>query len=150
MHHGNLKVCQPKNVLLLPLLIIVFLHQLKGAKTLNVYLVFKGSCLKQKTQLMLLLIESILNIYNSKLDTWSRDLNPDFTLKNCLFRGVKLAKNTDPDEYVHSRYGIGFDSGSEFSLPNGSIGQNVIIFELDMTSSVHSDNKGKDILIFGR
>ena len=99
---------------------------------------------------MLLLIESILNIYNSKLDTWSRDLNPDFTLKNCLFRGVKLAKNTDPDEYVYSRYGIGFDSGSQFSLPNGSIGQNVIIFELDMTSSVHSDNKGKDILIFGR
>ena len=99
---------------------------------------------------MLLLIESILNIYNSKLDTWSRDLNPDFTLKNCLFQGVKLANNTDPDKYVYSRYGIGFGSGSEFSLPNGSIGKNVIIFGLDMTSSVHSDNKGKDILIFGR
>ena len=99
---------------------------------------------------MLLLIEWVLNIYNSKLDTWSRGLNSDFTLKDCLFRGVKLAKNADPDKYIYSRYGIGFDSSSEFSLSNGSVGKNVIIFGLDMTSSVHIDNKGKDMLIFGR
>ena len=30
-----------------------------------------------------------------ELDTWSRDLNSDFTLKHCLFGGVKLAKNAD-------------------------------------------------------
>ena len=28
LYHGNLKVCQPKNLLLLTLLTIVFLHQL--------------------------------------------------------------------------------------------------------------------------
>ena len=30
-----------------------------------------------------------------ELDTWSRDLNSDFTLKYCLLRGVKLVKNAD-------------------------------------------------------
>ena len=29
------------------------------------------------------------------------------------------------------------------------MGKNVIIFGADMSSSVHIDNKGKDILIFG-
>ena len=28
-----------------------------------------------------------------KLDTWSRDLKSDFTLNDCLFGGVKLAKS---------------------------------------------------------
>ena len=31
------------------------------------------------------------------LDQWSRDLNTDFTLGNCLFGSVKLTKNADPD-----------------------------------------------------
>ena len=53
-----------------------------------------------------------------ELDTWSWDLNSDFTLKDCLFGGVKLTKNADPDEYVCSRYGTRCDSCSEFSLFN--------------------------------
>ena len=59
-----------------------------------------------------------------ELDTCSKDLNSDFTLKDCLLEGVKLAKNADPDKYVYTGYGIGFDSRSEFSLPDGSIGKN--------------------------
>ena len=35
------------------------------------------------------------------------------------------------------------------SLPDGSMGKNVIIFGVDMSSSVHIDNKKKDILILG-
>ena len=38
---------------------------------------------------------------------------------------------------------------SEFSLTDGSIGKNVIIFRADMSSSVHIDNKEKDTLILG-
>ena len=38
---------------------------------------------------------------------------------------------------------------SEFSLPDGSMGRNVIISGADMSSSVHVDNKNKDILILG-
>ena len=49
-----------------------------------------------------------------KLDTGSRDLNTDFTLKDCLFGDVKLAKNNDQDKYVYTGYGIGFNLRSEF------------------------------------
>ena len=82
-----------------------------------------------------------------KLDTWSKDLNTDFTLDDCLFGVVKLTKNADPDKYKYSGHGRGFDSRSEFSFADGSMGKNVIIFGTDMSSSVHIDNKGKDILI---
>ena len=37
-----------------------------------------------------------------------------------------------------------------FSVPDGSVGKNVIIFVADMSSSVHIDNKGKDIVILGK
>ena len=57
---------------------------------------------------------------------WSRYLNVDFTLKDCLFGAVKITKNADPDKYVYTGYRIGFVSRSEFSLPDGSMGQNVI------------------------
>ena len=35
------------------------------------------------------------------------------------------------------------------SMPNGGFGQNVVIFEVDMSSSIHFDNKKKDVLILG-
>ena len=70
-------------------------------------------------------------------------------MNNCLLGSVKLTKNVDPDEYKYSGYGIWFDSRSEFSLSDGSVGKNVIIFGADMSSSVHIDNKSKDILTFG-
>ena len=38
---------------------------------------------------------------------------------------------------------------SEFSLLDGNMGRNVIIFGAHLSSSVHNDNKGKDILILG-
>ena len=33
------------------------------------------------------------------VDTLSRHLSGDFTLKSCLFGAVKLTKNADPDKY---------------------------------------------------
>ena len=61
-----------------------------------------------------------------------------------LFGSVKLAKNADLDKYIYSGYGIGFDSRSELSISDGSVGKNVITFGFDINSSVHIDNKGKD------
>ena len=87
-------------------------------------------------------------VYN--LDTWSRDLNTDFILKYCLCGSVKLTKNADPDKYKYSGYGIGFDLHSNFSLPDCSMGKNIIIFGVDMSSSVHIDNKKEDNLILGK
>ena len=64
-----------------------------------------------------------------------------------MFGVVKLAKNAGPDKYVFSGYGIGFDTCIEYSLPDGSLGKNVIIFGDDMSLSIHIDN---NILILGK
>ena len=78
-----------------------------------------------------------------------RSLNTDFTLANCLFGSAKLNKNADLDKYKYTGYGIGFVFCSEFLFTDGSYGKNVIIFGADMSSSVHLDNKRKDILTLG-
>ena len=86
----------------------------------------------------------INNIYiHKKVNPCLRNLKTDFTLNNSLFGSVKLTKNADPDKYKYSRYGIVFDSRSEFSFTNGGVGKNVIIFGAGTSSSVHINNKIK-------
>ena len=74
----------------------------------------------------------------------------DRTLKNCLVGAVTMAKNGDIKKHGYSGYGIGFDRRSSFSFPGGGFGQNVLIVGVDMSSSVHIDNKKKDILVLGK
>ena len=78
---------------------------------------------------------------------WSQINDP--TLKNCLFGAVTLTKNADIDKYGYSGYGIGLDEKTSFSFSGSGFGQNVIIFGVDMSSSLHVDNKRKGILILG-
>ena len=47
----------------------------------------------------------------------------NFTLNDCLFGSVKLTKSADPDKYKYRGYGVGFDSRSEFSFADGSMGK---------------------------
>ena len=42
---------------------------------------------------------------------------------------------------------MGLYSHSQFLFTDGSFGKNVIIFGADMSSTIHIDNKRKDILI---
>ena len=74
----------------------------------------------------------------------------DFRLSSCLFGSVKLTMNADLDKYKYSGYIIWFDSRWEISFTDGNMGGNVIIFRTDMSSSVHIDNKNKDILILSK
>ena len=91
---------------------------------------FKYICLKQDS--VSFLHKYIVNLYISyKLDTWSKDLNTDFALGNCLFRIVKLTKNVRPDKYKYSACIIGFYLRSQFSWLDGSHGKNVINFGID-------------------
>ena len=48
--------------------------------------------------------QTFTSIY--ELDARSRDLNSDFTLKDCWFGSVKLVENVGLDKYVYSGYGI--------------------------------------------
>ena len=57
----------------------------------------------------------------------SNDSDP--TLKNCLFGAVPLTKKK--------------------KFKGGEFGQNMLIFGLDMSSSVHIDSKKKNILVLG-
>ena len=70
-------------------------------------------------------------------------------MQNALFGTVILTKNSDFNNFKYSEYGTAFDITSTFSFPGGGNGQNVIVFGVDMNSSIHVDNKGKDILILG-
>ena len=57
---------------------------------------FRFSCLKQyKVTFTPRNVAHLFIAY--ELDTWLRDLNSGFTLKDCLFEAVKLTKNADPD-----------------------------------------------------
>ena len=51
--------------------------------------------------------------------------------------------------YAHTGYGIGFDSCSAFSLPDGSMGKSAIIFGTDIGSFLHINIRKKDIFILG-
>ena len=60
-----------------------------------------------------------------------------------------MTRNCDNNKYGYTGYGIGFDTKTSFSSSSGGFGENVIIFGVDMSSSVHVDNNKKDILILG-
>ena len=85
----------------------------------GIKLKFRVSCLKQdKTTFT---PKHVVNLFVAyELNTWLRDLNTGFTLENCLFGSVKLTKSVNTDKYSYSRYGIGFDSRSESSLPDAA------------------------------
>ena len=113
----------------------------------NARLEFKGSCLKQDKATFN--HGKAVNIYIvCELDKTYVKTHP--TLVNCLFGAVNITKNADIDYNKYSGYGIGFDRTGVYLLPDGSFGRNVVIFGVDMSSSVHVDNKGKDILILGK
>ena len=59
---------------------------------------------------MHLLLQIYINVVNFfivyELNRWSKDLNAQFTLKECLFGNFGINKNAHPDKYFHSGYGI--------------------------------------------
>ena len=59
---------------------------------------------------------------------------------------MKLTKYADPDKYIYSGYAIKFDARSHFSLSNGERGKNVVIFGINNSFCMHTDNRKKDIL----
>ena len=114
LYQWNLKVFHPKSLLLLLLLIIVFLQKLNSTKVQYFFFIFKGNCLKLNATFTLRNANLfVVVVVVDELDRCSQELFSDFTLKHCLFGGVKLAANADPDKYVYSGYGIGLDSSSE-------------------------------------
>ena len=109
---------------------------------------FTGSCLKQLK--FTFTHKKVVNIYIVYELGASSSHDSDPTIKNCLFGAVTLTKNADIEKHKYSGYGIGFDRRLSFSFTGGGFGQNVLIFGADLSTSIHIDNKKKDILVLGR
>ena len=88
---------------------------------------------------------TLVNLF-LELNIWSRDLDTDFTLKDCLFGDAKLTKNADPDKYSYSGYSIGFDSCSLFLILNFDFGKMLFLVQT-VTSPKHTDNRIKNVLV---
>ena len=108
---------------------------------------FNGSCLKQDKATYN--NGTIVNIYIVYEISKNYNIRSYPTLENCLFGAFSLTKHADIDQYKYSRYGIEFDRKREFSFGNG-LGRNYIILGADMSSSVHANNKTKNILVLDK
>ena len=102
---------------------------------------FNGSCLKQDK--ITYSHGKIVHIYIAYKINENYNISSYPTLENCSFEAVSLTKHNDIDEYKYFGYGIGFDRKGTFPIGNG-FGRNCITFGVDMSSSVHVDNKKKD------
>ena len=109
---------------------------------------FDGGCLKQEQGTLLRGGKVNISIVYEIDDKFN--ISSYLTQKNCLLGAAKLTKNADIDKYGYSGYGIRFDRHGRFSFSGTRLGRNIIIFEVDMSSSRIIDNRKKDILILGR
>ena len=70
---------------------------------------------------------------------------------------MKITKNTDSSKNNYTRYGLCFDEGGEFGHTGkqGNFGRttsakNLIIFGVDMSSSIHATNRANNIYVMGK
>ena len=95
---------------------------------------------------------SIVNIYIAcKLSP--KTISTYNALKNCFFGSIKVSRpndTTDPEKYIYSGCGIGFDRTGTFTQPEGNLARNVIIFGADISGPVHASNKTQNILVLGK
>ena len=105
------------------------------------YVRLNRSCLKQDK--IIFNYGKTVNIYTVYDLKRTLNYNRNITLENCSFGQVELTKTADIDKYKYSGYSIGFDGKGSFSRPSSGFGNNAIIFGVNMSSSVHANNKQK-------
>ena len=62
---------------------------------------------------------------------------------------MEITKNADTSKYKYKGYGVCFDEGGIFSMGNINNGRNLLIFGVDESSLVHSNNKANNIYVKG-
>ena len=94
-------------------------------------------------------LTKIVNVYIVyDLDAWLRNPTKNFKFKNCLFGATNIVKNSDKEKCVYSGYGITFDSAGSWNFGN-DFARNVVIFDVDNSSSSHFYNRKNKFLILG-
>ena len=102
--------------------------------------------------------KNVINIYVVyKLDPISSTRNTDYTIQNALFGAMEITKNVDYSKNNYTGYGLCFDEGGEFghTVKQGNFNRttnarNVIIFSVDMSSSIHATNRANNIYVMGK
>ena len=133
---------------------------LKNDERLYVYL--QGNHFQQNNVLALnndhVLNKNVVNIYIVyKLDPLASSRDKCFTIQNALFGAMQITKNaTDNSKNNYKEYGIYFDERREFghAITEGgraltTDARNVLIFEADMSFSVHATNRANHIYLMG-
>ena len=111
------------------------------------YVYLQGSYFQQNN-VIVINNKNVINIYVVyKLDPISSTRDTTFTIQNALFGAMEITKNADTTKYKYKGYGICFDEGGSFSIGNINNGRNVLIFSVDESSVVHSDNKANNIYV---
>ena len=97
------------------------------------------------------------NIYIvCKLDPIASSRDTTFTIQNALFGAMQITKNADNSKNNYKGYGLCFDERSEFghTITEGGFthttdARNVLLFEVDMSFSVHATNRANNIYVMG-
>ena len=113
------------------------------------YVYLQGSCFQQNNVIVTNNRNEISIYIVYKLDPISSTRDTTFTIQNALFGAMEITKNADTSKYKYKGYGICFDEGGSFSIGNINNGRNVLIFGVDESSVVHSNNKANNIYIMG-
>ena len=98
------------------------------------------------------------NVINSyivyKLDPIASSRDATFTIQNALFGAMQITKNVDTSKYDYKGYGICFDEGGQFGhtttegdFAHTTNARNVLIFRVDMSFSVHANNRANHIYV---
>ena len=94
--------------------------------------------------------KNVMNIYCVyEIDPIAFTRGDTFTVQNALFGAMEITKNADTSNYKYKGYGVCFDEGGTFSMGNINNGRNILIFGVDESSLVHSNNKANNIYVMG-
>ena len=93
-----------------------------------------------------------INIYIVyKLNPISSTRNTDYTIQNALLGALKITKNADSSKNNYTGYGGEFShTVRQGNFDRTTSAKNVIIFGVDMSSSIHATNRANNIYIMGK
>ena len=92
---------------------------------------------------------SIYIVYKLDPISSTRDTTLLYAIQNALFGAMEITKNADTSKYKYKGYCISFDEGGSFSMGNINNGRNVLIFGVDESYVIHSNNKANNIYVMG-
>ena len=102
--------------------------------------------------------DNVINIYCIyQIEPIASSRDTTFTIKNALFGAMQITKNADNSKYDYKGYGICFDEGGQFGhtitesgFTHTTNARDVLIFEADMSFSVHATNRANNIYVMGK